>query len=299
MALISAIFIAALVASLAFALSARERLWLTQIGNRNDFTAAQSTALSAIDLARLTLRDDMRNNRVDHLLEAWTIPVPPINVEEGSVSGLLVELQGRLNLYTLQSNGQVNPVGMLALQRLLSTRSLSADWAGKLASAMATQVALWQKAAQKADVSTARISSKVLPAVNLVELAGLAGLSDADAGKLEMIEPLSAFLPESTPINVNFAPPEVLMAVTPGLSLKEAESLVSRRARAYFKSVQEFLNALPEQLRKSSISTLYTVESQYFQAEAKAWHGRASVRLQSLLFRQRGRMPEIVWVRRV
>jgi general secretion pathway protein K len=297
MALITAILIAALVASLAFALSARERLWLTQLGNRDDFAAAQSTVLSAIDLARLTLRDDMRKNHVDHLFEAWTVPVPPINVEDGRVGGRVIELQGRFNLYTLQSDGKVNAASVLALQRLLSTQNLPSGWAAKLAEAMAEQVALWLKT-RKTDAAAARITSKLLPVTSLAELAGLAGLSGADADKLAMIEPLTVFLPESTLVNVNFAPPEVLMAVTPGMSLNEAENLVSRRARAHFTSVQDFVKALPEKLRTSSATTLYTVESQYFLSEAAAWYGRVYVRMQALLYRQRGRMPEIVWVRR-
>ena len=297
-ALITAILIAALVAALAFALSARERLWLTQLANREDFAAAQSTALSAIDLARLTLRDDMRNNQVDHLLEAWTVPVPPINVEEGRVGGRLVELQGRLNLYPLQSAGKVSAAGLLALQRLLSTQNLPAEWAGKLAGAMAAQVALWQKT-QKADASVARITAKLLPVADLAELAGLAELSGSDAQRLALIEPWTALLPEATSVNVNFAPPEVLMAVTPGLSLQDAETLVNRRAQAHFTSAQDFVNALPDSLRTSTRSAAYTVESQYFLSEAESWFGRAHVRLQALLYRQRARMPEILWVRRL
>jgi general secretion pathway protein K len=298
-ALITAILIAAMVASLAFALSARERLWLTQLGNRNDFAAAQSSALSAIDLARLTLRDDMRNNHVDHLLEAWTVPVPPVNVEDGRVDGRIVELQGRLNLYTLQSDGKVNADGVSALQRLLSTQNLPAGWAGKMAEAMAEQVSLWQKA-RKNNTAMARITSKILPVSSLAELTGLAGLTGADAERLAMIEPLTVVLPESTPVNVNFAPPEILMAVTPGLSLKDAESLVTRRAWAYFTSTQGFVRALPEKVREaiSSSTSRYTVESQYFLSESGVQYGRVYVHLQALLYRQRGRMPEIVWVRR-
>ena len=297
MALITAILIAALVASLAFALSARERLWLTQLGNRDDLAAAQSTALSAIDLARLTLRDDMRNNQVDHLLEAWTVPVPPINVEAGRVGGRLVELQGRLNLYTLQRDGKVSAEGVLALQRLLSTQNLPSDWASQLAAALAAQVTLWQEA-KKADAAAARLTSKLLPAAGLAELAALAGLSGGDAERLAAFEPFTVLLPEATSVNVNFAPPEVLMAVTPGLSLQDAEVLVGRRARGHFTSGQDFVNALPEALRTTARPALYTVESQYFLSEADAWFGRAHVRLQALLYHQRAAMPDILWVRR-
>lgn len=297
MALITAMLIAALVASLAFALSARERLWLTQIGNRDDFAAAQSLALSAIDLARLTLRDDMANNQVDHLLEAWTMPIPPIQVEAGRVGGRLAELQGRLNLYTLQSNGKINAGGVLALQRLLAVQNLPSGWAERLAAALAIQVRLWQEA-RKTDGTVAGMTSPVLPVTDLTELAALAGLSGADAGRLAALTPFTVLLPEATPVNVNFAPPEVLMAVTPGLSLQDAETLVGRRATGHFASLQDFLQALPEKLRPLVPPNLYTVESQYFLAEADSQYGRVQVRLQALIHRQYGHMPECVWVAR-
>ena len=293
-ALITAILIAAMVASLAFALSARERQWLNLVSNRNDLAAAQSFALSAIDLARLTLRDDMRNNQVDHLLEPWTVPVPPINVEEGKVGGRLIELQGRFNLYNLQSGGKVSSTSLAALQRLLATRNLPMHWAESLAQVMATQVTLSQKTLAGSK-SAYRGVAKELPVVNLAELADLAGI---DGEKLMVLEPLTVILPETTSVNVNFAPPEVLTAVTPGLSLKDADRLVSRRVTEQFKSAQDFVNALPESLRTATASASYTVESQYFLSEAEAWSGRAHVRLQALIYRQRSKMPETVWVRR-
>ena len=321
-AVITAILIAAIVASLAFALSARERQWLNLVGNRNDLHAAQSTALSALDLMRLTLRDDMRNSQLDHLLETWTVPIPPVDVDEGKVSGRLIELQGRFNLYTVQSGGKVSQTGVVALQRLLATRNLPTQWADKLALAMTMQVAALtpaQLAGGTADPSSATtpgrtaapgspakpgpaasataqaVSGMLLPVVSLSELAELAGI---EAEKLAPLEPLVVLLPEATNVNVNFAPPEVLMAVTPGLSLKDAEQLVNRRAAAFFKSPQEFINALPEGEGASTRADIYTVESQYFLAEAESWFGRAHLRLQALVFRQRGQMPETLWLRR-
>ena len=294
MALITAILIAALVASLAFALSARERLWLTLINNRNDLVATQSFTLSAIDLARLTLRDDMRNNQVDHIMEPWTIPVPPINVEEGKVAGRLIELQGRFNLYNLYRNGQVSQSALLSLQRLLSTRNLPTDWAEKMARAMMTQATLWQQSQAK-NPQSRKTTSRMQLVTNLSELADLSGI---DREKLLELEPLITILPGESAINVNFASPEVLMAVTQGLSLKDAENIVNRRASSYFKSVQEFISIIPTGARTSVNPTNYTVQSQYFFSESEAWYGRAHLRIKALLFRQSGAIPEIIWVRR-
>lgn len=289
-AVLTAILIAAIVASLAFALSTRERLWLNQMQNHQDLAAAQAVAFGAIDLARLTLRDDMRNSSVDHLLEPWTIPIPPINVDEGKVSGRLVEMQGRFNLFNLQNNGKINPSGMAILKRLLATRNLPLEWADKMALAMVKQGALAQTGA------SAEQRGLILPVANLTELADLTGI---DAKQLATLEALVTILPEATAINVNFAPPELLVAITPGLTVGEAEQIVNRRAANYFNSPQDYVNALPEKLRSQTGASANTVESQYFVSEVDSWFGRAHVRLQAMIYRQHNRMPELLWVRRL
>lgn len=291
-AVVTAIMIATFVAALAFALTTRERLWLNQMQNRNDLAAAQAVAFAAIDLARLTLRDDMRSTQVDHLLESWTVPVAPIEVDEGKASGRLIEMQGRFNLFNLQSGGLVNQAGVVALQRLLATLYMPTDWAEKMAQEMASRALLLEKQQQ---ASPGRIRPKLLPVANLSELADLSGI---DFGKLAVLEPLVAILPETTTVNVNFASPEVLMALTPGLTTYEAEQLVSRRAFTYFKSVAGFVNALPERLRPLSGYDVYCVESQYFLSEVESWFGRVQVRYLALIYRQRNKMPELVWLRR-
>ena len=285
-ALISAILIAALVASLAFALSARERLWLNQVENRRDLSAAQAVAFASIDLARFALRDDMRNSQLDHLLETWTVPIPPIAVEEGKASGRLIEMQGRFNLFALQRAGKPDLAGVDMLQNLLAARNLPSDWALKMARAMATQATLLPAPNER----------KLLPVANLSELAQLA---EIDPARLVALDPLLTILPENTAVNVNFAAPEILAATTPGLTISEAEQVVSRRAAAHFRSVQDYVNALPERLRGIASTTRYCVESQYFIAEVDSWFGRAHLRYHALIYRQRNRMPELLWVRRI
>ena len=285
-ALISAILIAALVASLAFALSARERLWLNQVENRRDLSAAQAVAFASIDLARFALRDDMRNSQLDHLLETWTVPIPPIAVEEGKASGRLIEMQGRFNLFALQRAGKPDLAGVDILQNLLTARNLPSDWALKMARAMATQATLLPAPNER----------KLLPVANLSELAQLA---EIDPARLVALDPLLTILPENTAVNVNFAAPEILAATTPGLTLGEAEQVVSRRAAAHFRSVQDYVNALPERLRGIASTTRYCVESQYFIAKVDAWFGRAHLRYNALIYRQRNRMPELLWVQRI
>lgn len=287
-AVITAILIAALVASLAFALSTRERLWLRQVENRDDYNAAQVMAIAAMDLACLTLRDDMRDNNVDHLLESWTTPIPPVNVEQGRVGGRLSEMQGRFNLFNLQENGQPDKNGIAALEKLLNQNSLPAEWGKKLAELMASQASLLAR--QKSGASLTP-----LPFHTLADLEEMAGI---EQGKLRPLEARVTLLPEITPVNVNFAGPEVLAAVTPGLSLGEAERIVGERLGGHFKTVQDFLKALPEAVRNNAKADAYTVESRYFLIETASLFGQAQAHYRGLIRRDKGKMPGLLWVER-
>ncbi len=52
-------------------------------------------------------------------------------------------------------------------------------------------------------------------------------------------------------------------------------------------------------LRKDLDSSVYCVESQYFLSDVESWFGRAHVRVNALISRQRNKMPELVWLRRL
>lgn len=284
-ALITALLVAALVAALAMALAARTSLWLNQVQNRQDAAQARLIALGAIDLARLTLRDDARNNQVDHLQEAWAIPIPAINAETGRVGGRIIEMQGFFNLTNLVRNGKVSAQAVKGFERLLALQGLNPILADRLEAHLVQAM----KAHHQAGLTF------VFP---YADLAGLAEIPGFDAATLARLQAVAVVLPEATRLNVNFASPDVLAAVMPALSAGEAASVVSQRAGHYHRTVKAFTEALPEALRSKVDSEACTVQSRYFLAEIDTWFGRVHLRHQALLARSGANMPDVVWVRR-
>lgn len=99
-------------------------------------------------------------------------------------------------------------------------------------------------------------------------------------------------------MNVNFAGPEVLAAVIPGLSVSAAQGVVARRSGRYFKNLEEFKLALPQTLQASLPLELVAVQSRYFISEVDAHFGRVNISYQALLERKGDQIPRIVWLRR-
>ncbi|PLK50008.1 type II secretion system minor pseudopilin GspK [Uliginosibacterium sp. TH139] len=278
-ALIVSLLVVAIVAAMALLFTARQQLWMRQIENRNNFSMAQGVAIAAINMTRLTLRDDARNNQVDHLLEPWTIPIPPVAVEEGRVGGRIAEMQGKLNLSNLlpAANTAVKEDDP-KLQRAASALSVSTR---DLASLLTQFVALRKREPN----STPELS----------ELLRLAALS---ADKAETLKTRLVILPEKTPVNVNFASAEALQASIEGLSSGDASSLVARRTGNPYLSIEDFTKALPESLRSKLDRQVVDVQSRYFMIYIDAWFNEMHMGFEALVQRNGKDTPSMLWMRR-
>ncbi len=278
-ALIISLLVVAIVTALALLFTARQQLWMRQIENRNNFTMAIDVAIAAIDMTRLTLRDDARRNRYDHLLEPWTIPIPPIAVEQGKVSGRITELQGRYNLTNLlppaNATLRSDDEGIIRVARAFN---LSSSDLLKLMTA-------YQSLRKREPFSTPELS----------ELVRLAGVQNETGISLERY---LVVLPAKTPVNVNFASAEVLQAAVPGLSAGDAAKAVAERNGNPFKTSEDFTKLLPPAVKGAASKEAIDVQTRFFLVDIDAWFNEMHTGYQALLQRDGSNMPRVVWARR-
>jgi general secretion pathway protein K len=122
---------------------------------------------------------------------------------------------------------------------------------------------------------------------------------------LEQIRPFVSVLPLPTPVNVNTAPPEVLMAAIPGLSRTAAGGFVQQRTATPFKSVDEItslLNRLGANQGVTLDTALVQVRSQYWLARSEIRMGRGIFVSTALIERSQTPLPsgnftQVIWNR--
>ena len=124
----------------------------------------------------------------------------------------------------------------------------------------------------------------------MAELALVRGFDDGVRARLR---PFVTALPRFTPVNVNTASPEVLVAVVDGLSLDDARALVAQRDRVYFRILPEFFAQLPHGLSVSPKNI--SVSSDYFLVTMQVTIGAAQARGVALLDRENDGWPVILW----
>lgn len=125
--------VVALAAITATAMMVTQSSWLRQNELTADHVQAQTLIQVGVDWTRALLRDDRRASNIDYLGEPWALRLPPIPVENGSLSGLIEDQQGRFNLNNLVKDGKVNLAQRAHFQRLLSILGLPPELADAVA----------------------------------------------------------------------------------------------------------------------------------------------------------------------
>lgn len=242
---------------------------------------------------------------------------------DATLSGNIVDAQASLNLTNLCVGGVIDDAQMTAFTRLLTNLGLSSS----LAQATATMMQTAQKASGQtpaAAAAAAAMAAATAAAVPNAPATPTTASTTAVTGALPnsgsgaSAEPLGltqrddllavpgftpqilaklkdfvVILPTATPVNVNTAPPEVLSAIIPTLTLGEANNLVARRT--YFNNVTDFTSKLGAQSTPVA-GNMLDVKTSYFLVNGKVRLSRAALDVQSLIQRT-GTNTAIIWTR--
>lgn len=200
--------------------------------------------------------------------------MPPFPVEDGSVSGRLLDESGKFNLNNLTNGeGAVNEDAKNWFERLLVRVGLPAelsqaviDWQDpndEPAGPMGAESSYYQGL----DPSYMAANTKFHRIEELKLVRGFEGK------KYDLISPYISALPENTKLNINTASPLVLASIDEKLDMGTIEKELQARQQnlKFFQNVDELwqLNAFSavDSEKKKQVSGLIDVKSNFFQAQ--------------------------------
>ena len=273
-ALLTAMLTVALVASLASA--ALWQQWRSVEVEATERARVQSfwVLTGALDWARLILREDARSGGPDSLSEPWAVPLEEARLStflaadknntadsdasasQAFLSGLISDLQARLNVTNLVDNGKVSEPALQAFAKLFEQLGLPP----------AELAALAENLRQALDTRPENDAASVAPLLpQRVDQLVWLGLSPAS---LAILRPYITLLPVRTPVNLNTASVTVLFACIPSLDMALAQRLVSARQTAPFRT----LAAVTEQLGQLTVplnEAQQSVNSRFFEVQGR------------------------------
>lgn len=273
-ALLTAMLTVALVASLAA--GALWQQWRSVELETAERARVQSlwVLTGALDWARLILREDARSGGADHLAEPWAVPLEEArlstflstdktttqdNDESASqafLSGLISDLQARMNVFNLVDNDKVSEPALRAFAKLFELLSLPP---GEL-TALAENLRLALK------ISPGNAAEQQIPLLpQRVDQLVWLGLSP---GSLAVLRPYITLLPVRTPVNLNTASATVLFACIPSLDMALAQRMVSTRQTAHFRTLADAAALIGQSATPLDV-TQHSVNSQFFEVQGR------------------------------
>jgi general secretion pathway protein K len=231
-ALLLALIISAIAAGIAANMLFRTELQISGTGQLVRQVQARQLAAGMEDWAIGILQRDAEVTPLwDGLEDPWAQPLPPTPIPGGEISGQMTDLSGRFNL-----NSLLDPVSgtdqALAIRRF---RRLVIEVLNLDPAIVDQTLDLMDR-----DTTARPLGFETVPGAGFLrherELDKLPALGEPALGRLL---PLVAALPPRSGINVNTAPPEILMALAPGIDANLALRISPARGRPW-ESVARF-----------------------------------------------------------
>ncbi len=224
--------------------------------------------------SELLIQDSDNGSSIDHLQENWAKPMPPFSVEDGAVSGRLLDESGKFNLNNLvKSDGKVDEAANRWFEKLLQRVGLPAE--------LSQAVIDWQ---DSDDETTGAMGaeSNYYQGLNPPYLASNTMFHSVDELKLvkgfegknyDLIKPYVTALPEQTKVNMNTASALLLASIDPRVDVNALDQELKAKLSnlTYFNNVDDLwkLNAFSgvEDQAKNDVAGLLDSKSNYFTAQ--------------------------------
>jgi len=303
-AIITALLLTTLAITIVASLFWQQQVQVRSMENQRLQLQTRWILRGALDLSRLILNQDFQDSQtITQQNGVWATPLEETRLDDyvererlqgenfdATLSGRMTDAQSRYNLANLAASKQVDPTQLAIFQKLLTNLRLDPG----LAQGVAELVVQSQFLPVQPQQNSSGGSSEPMELVRAEDLLAVSGFSPPAIDQLR--DYVIALPTNSTKINVNTAPAELLSALVPDLSLSEAAAMVNTRKTVYYRNQGDFTGTAQMVGKQKPAQQLYAVRSDYFLAYSRVKLDRATLETQSLL-RRNGSITTVVWIR--
>ncbi|UTO18080.1 type II secretion system minor pseudopilin GspK [Acinetobacter sp. Z1] len=244
--------------------------------------------------SELLNQDSDNGNSVDHLQENWAKPMPPFPVEDGSVSGRLIDESGKFNLNNLVKvdGNQVDDSARRWFEKLLQRIGLPAE--------LSQAVIDWQDSNDETMGAMGAESNYyqgldpayLTPNTKFHSVEELKLVRGFEGKNFDLIRPYVTALPEQTKVNMNTAPALLLASIDLKVDVKAVEQELKTKQTnlTYFNNIDDLwkLNAFSgiEEQSKNDAAMFLDSKSNFFVAQIEVVLSDRKRQFTSLMMRK-------------
>jgi len=175
-------------------------------------------------------KQDSNTGKTDTLDEDWAQSLPPVPVDQSTITGCVFDLQGRFNLNNLlTADGKIDTEYLAQLKRLLTSLNIDASKASAIADWLdADSEAQGEDGAEENYYAGLEVpyrpANRALTSVSDIKMVkGFNPAIEDEQADYDLLLPHITALPEVTAINVNTATADVIASIDETLGNKSDE----------------------------------------------------------------------------
>lgn len=284
-AIITALLIVAIATTVSVTISTRLQLDVRRTGNMIAGDQAYLYTLAAESWSQRILKDDRKENEIDHLGENWAIELPPLPVEGGYIKGKLNDLQSCFNLNSILDGDADNKLARTRLDRLLNNLGIDKggtqaiiDW---LDEDLQTTIPDGAEDVYYMNLERPyRTANATMQSIS--ELRLIKGFEKSDV--YDTLLPHVCAFGVKTPININTATAEVLRSLADELSDADVEKIIEQRNESAFVDINAFTSFNDLKTKIADTQDL-SVDTEYFMLQTESTIGQVRVITYSIIHR--------------
>lgn len=295
-AIITALLIVTIAATVSMSISTRLQLDVRRTGNMIAQDQADFYLYAAEAWTQRILLQDKKDSSIDNYNEDWALELPPIPVTGGTIQGSLIDLNSRINVNSLLSDGKINTTTEKRLTQLFTNLDLPVKSAQAITDWIDSDLNTTSPDGAE-DIHYLnldlpyRTANRDMQTVSEIRL--IKGFENGN-DYLRAQQYLCAVNSDvNMSINVNTASAEVLKSLSPKMTDSLASEIIDLRNSKPFNTLNEFTSF-------SGLDTIITdkdgldVSSNYFLLRTQAVIGQANKVMYSIIYRDESGKTEII-----
>ena len=286
-ALLMAMLVVALATITAVSLTHEQAISMRKTGHVQATDAALQYSLALEDFARVLLREDLKDSKIDHLGEIWAraegVTAP---IEGGVLSGSISDAQARFNL-----NSVLQQENEDRLRVLCNNLEVSPDFIPALKDWIDENLETGGVDGAEDDYYTSLDPPYRAANRELSDTSELLLVKGVTFEMFEKLQPYIIALPADAKLNINTLPTEIYAALDQNLNPDQFES---EREDNAFESLEDYKNRMQH---PALIEEGLAVSSNYFIAQGNVLRGEKGLSFTSLIHRDDQGASRILWRR--
>lgn len=299
-ALITVLLIATLAAILSVSITTHQQVDIRRTANILHADQAYVLAQGVEEWGRQLLIRDGAGGNVDSLADDWAKGLFPTEVEGGTVSGYIEDLQAKFNVNNLAPGGALQGQAISQFGYLLDQCDLDRDLVEPVIDWLDDDSIKQAYGAEDDYYLDLEVGYRTANQT-MVDYSELRLVMGIDMEGYQCLLRHITILPDErgARLNVNTASAQVLASLEATNDFQKVEELLDSRPDEGYGSVQEFVSeAAKAGLDFKSTKNSLAVQSSYFMAHVRSFFGRGRIYLDSMLHRDTGSSNYVVVLQR-